>query len=380
VDSIEQQEALGFVSRAPRWALAHKFPAQEEMTELLTVDWQVGRTGALTPVARLKPVFVGGATVSNATLHNLDEIERKDVRIGDIVVVRRAGDVIPEVAAVVLSRRPAKTKKIKVPNRCPVCGSDVERPEGEAIARCSGGLYCAAQRKNAILHFASRRAMDIEGLGDKLVEQLVDTGLVADVADLYSLNPDAVAALERMAEKSAQNLLQSLERSKSTTLPRFLFALGIREVGEATAQTLANHYRSLDKIMAADVEGLQEVPDVGPVVAAHIEAFFHQAHNRKVIDKLRAAGIHWPAIKAPAREAQPLAGKTVVLTGTLGSMTRDEARERLQRLGAKVAGSVSAKTSLVVAGEAAGSKLDKANALGVEVIDEATLLALLGRT
>lgn len=377
VDRLQQQQVLGFVSRAPRWAIAHKFPAQEAITRLLAIDVQVGRTGAITPVARLEPVEVGGVTVTNATLHNQDEIERLDARVGDTVVIYRAGDVIPKVASVVRSQRPKRTRRFKMPTHCPECDSDIEHIDGETIQRCSGGLFCPAQRKEAIKHFASRRAMDIEGLGDKLVEQLVDAGLIKDVADVYSLKLEDVAALERMAEKSAQNLLQALEKSKSTSLSRFLYALGIREVGEATARTLANYYTMLDKVKAADSESLQAVPDVGPIVASHIVTFFQQTHNLEVIDKLRAAGIHWPAVKAPAREEQPLAGKTVVLTGTLSSLTRDEAKQQLQKLGAKVAGSVSSKTDLVIAGEAAGSKRDKAEKLGIEVVDEDGLLQIL---
>lgn len=377
VDDLAQQQVLGFVSRAPRWAIAHKFPAQEAITQLLGIDVQVGRTGALTPVARLAPVEVGGVTVTNATLHNQDEIERMDVRVGDTVVVYRAGDVIPKVDSVVLSQRPKHTRRFEMPKHCPECGSDVEREEGEAIMRCSGGLFCPAQRKQAIKHFASRRAMDIEGLGDKLVDQLVDAGLVENPADLYQLSLEAVAGLERMAEKSARNLLDALEKSKSTTLARFLFALGIREVGETTALSLANHYRSLDAIMQADAENLQTVPDVGPVVAAHVVTFFKQRHNREVIDKLLAAGVHWPWIEKIETAALPLAGKTAVLTGTLSSLSRDEAKQKLQALGAKVAGSVSKKTDLVIAGEAAGSKLEKAEALGIEILDESGLITLL---
>jgi DNA ligase (NAD+) len=378
VDSQELQAELGFVSRAPRWAIAHKFPAQEELTVLQDVEWQVGRTGALTPVARLEPVHVAGVVVSNATLHNLDEIERKDVRVGDTVIVRRAGDVIPEVVSVVSARRPRHSKKIHLPKHCPVCGAEVERPEGEAVARCTGGLFCPAQRKNAIKHFASRRAMDIEGLGDKLVEQLVDSGLVESVADLYDLTVDQLAGLERMAEKSAHNLVAALDKSKDTSLARFLFALGIREVGEATAQNLAQHYGDLKKLMSADEEHLQTVPDVGPIVAQHIEHFFRQAHNREVIHKLLDAGIQWPKVKVRDVAELPLAGKTVVLTGTL-SLPRDEVKAELQALGAKVTGSVSKKTDMVIAGEAAGSKLEKAQALGIEILDEAALRKLLGR-
>jgi DNA ligase (NAD+) len=378
VDRLDLQAELGFVSRAPRWAIAHKFPAQEEMTVLLGVDWQVGRTGALTPVARLEPVHVAGVTVSNATLHNLDEIERKDVRIGDTVIVRRAGDVIPEVVSVVMSKRPAHTKAIHLPRKCPVCGSEVERAEGEAVARCTGGLYCSAQRKTAIRHFAGRRAMDIEGLGEKLIDQLVDEELIGSVADLYDLTLEQLAGLERMAEKSAQNILDALTKSKSTTLARFLFALGIREVGEATAQNLAQFFGDLESLMNADAEALQEVPDVGPVVAEHVAHFFREQHNREVIDKLLEAGIQWPKVEKRDTAKLPLTGKIVVLTGAL-SMSRDEAKEKLQALGAKVAGSVSSKTDLVVAGEAAGSKLDKAHELGIDVIDEAGLMALFER-
>jgi len=384
VDQLAQQQVLGFVSRAPRWAIAHKFPAQEAITQLLDIDVQVGRTGALTPVARLAPVEVGGVTVTNATLHNQDEIERMDLRfdgvVGDTVVVYRAGDVIPKVASVVLSQRPERLKHIesfKMKLKCPECDSDVEREEGEAIMRCSGGLFCPAQRKQAIKHFASRRAMDIEGLGDKLVDQLVDADLIHNPADLYQLSLDAVAGLERMATKSAENLLRGLDGSKSTTLGRFLFALGIREVGETTAQNLANHYRELDAIEQADEEDLQTVTDVGPIVAAHVVTFFKQTHNREVVDQLIAQGVHWPAIEAVEMESLPLAGKTVVLTGTLTQMGRSEAKEQLQKLGAKVVGSVSKNTNWVIAGETAGSKREKAEKLGIEILDEAGLIALL---
>lgn len=380
VNRFDQQELLGFVTRAPRWAIAHKFPAQEEITRLLDIEVQVGRTGAITPVARLEPVFVGGVTVSNATLHNEDEIRRKDVRIGDTVIVRRAGDVIPEVASVVVSKRLKNAKPFVMPKQCPVCGSDVIRAEGEAVARCSGGLYCSAQRKEAIKHFASRKAMDIDGLGDKLVEQLADEDLIHDVADLYSLTQDQLAKLERMGDKSAANLIAALEKSKQTSLARFLYALGIREVGEATAQSLANHFTALELIESASEEALQQVPDVGPVVAAHISAFFHQAHNLEVIEKLIQVGVNWPAVEQPVATEQPLAGKTIVLTGTLSSLTRDEAKQRLQALGAKVAGSVSKKTDLVIAGEEAGSKLTKAQQLGVKVIDEEEFVKLLQKS
>ncbi|HEX5056798.1 MAG TPA: NAD-dependent DNA ligase LigA [Gammaproteobacteria bacterium] len=377
VNSLKLQRELGFVSRAPRWAVAHKYPAQEQQTLLLDVEFQVGRTGALTPVARLQPVSVGGVTVSNATLHNMDEIERKDIRIGDMVIVRRAGDVIPEVASVIVDRRPDGAKKIRLPKKCPVCGSDILREEEEAVARCIGGLYCAAQRKQAIRHYASRRALDIEGLGDKLVEQVVDAGLVKHVDDVYRLTREQWAGLERMGEKSADNLLQALEKSKSTTLSRFIYALGIREVGEATAANLARHFGRLDKLIGADEAGLQEVPDIGPVVAQHVAAFFRQDHNRDVIQQLRRAGVHWPEQDPVAAAPKPLDGRTYVLTGTLTAMTRDEAKEKLETLGAKVAGSVSKNTTGVVAGESPGSKLEKAEKLGVPVLDEAQFLRLL---
>ncbi len=376
VDELALQQQLGFIAKSPRWAVAHKFPAQEEMTRVLEVEFQVGRTGAITPVARLEPVFVGGVTVSNATLHNADEIERLGLQIGDYVIVRRAGDVIPQVAKVVEERRGADVRPVVFPCQCPVCGSLVERDPGEAVARCSGGLVCEAQRKEAIKHFASRRAMDVDGLGDKLVEQLVDAGMVKNLPDLYRLQLAEVAGLERMAEKSADNLLKALEKSKSTTLARFLFALGIREVGEATAATLARHFGGLDALMSASEEVLQQVPDVGPVVAKHIVNFFAQPHQREVVQALREAGVHWVEGEAQVGE-QPLAGKTFVLTGTLEQLSRDDAKDRLQSLGAKVAGSVSAKTHVVVAGPGAGSKLAKATELGIEIMDEAGLLALL---
>ncbi|MGA7802428.1 MAG: NAD-dependent DNA ligase LigA [Gammaproteobacteria bacterium] len=379
VDRVDYQQALGFVARAPRWAVARKFPAQEENTRVLDVEWQVGRTGALTPVARLEPVFVGGVTVTNATLHNQDEIDRKDVRIGDTVAIRRAGDVIPEVVSVVISKRPRNARKVHYPDQCPVCGSDVIRPEGEAAARCTGGLGCAAQRKEGIKHFASRRAMDVDGLGDKLVEQLVDKELIHDAADLYALTADRLAGLERMAEKSAQNLVDALDRSRNTSLARFLYALGIPEVGEATARQLANAFGTLEAVREASAEDLREVPDIGPVVAQEIHAFFRQKHNRQVIDKLTAAGVHWPEVKVSRPETLPLAGKTFVLTGSLESFTRSDARDRLQALGAKVSGSVSKKTDYVVAGADAGSKYDKARALGVEILDEDAFAGLLER-
>lgn len=377
VDSLAQQRRLGFRSREPRWAVAHKYPAQEMSTVLLDVEFQVGRTGAITPVARLQPVFVGGVTVSNATLHNADEVERLGVRIGDTVIVRRAGDVIPQVVQVVPEKRPTDARAIVFPPVCPVCGSPVERVEGEVAVRCTGGLFCAAQLKGTLLHFKHRRAMDIEGLGDKLAEQLVDQKLVESVADLYTLNLDTLAGLERKALKSAQNLLDALERSKQTTLPRFLFALGIPEVGEATALALANYFGELDAVMDADLEKLQRVPDVGPVVAEHLVDFFATERNREVIRQLLAAGVRWPAIVARARDELPLAGKIFVLTGGLEVLTRDQAKERLQFLGAKVAGSVSKKTDFVVAGPGAGSKLTAAQELGIEILDEAAFVTWL---
>ena len=377
VNDLKQQRELGFVSRAPRWATAHKFPAQEELTTLLDVEFQVGRTGAITPVARLEPVFVGGVTVSNATLHNMDEITRMDVRKGDTVIVHRAGDVIPKVVKVVLERRPDSSRPLVLPSHCPVCGSDIIKPEGEAVARCSGGLFCQAQVKEAIKHFASRKAMDVDGLGDKLVEQMVDQGLIAHVSDLYQLKTEQVAAMERMGEKSADNLINALEKSKATTLPRFLFALGIREVGEATALNLANYFGNLDSLKQADAEILQQVPDVGPIVADHIATFFQQPHNLEIIDALIQAGVHWQEQEAIDRDSLPLAGKTYVLTGTLNLMTRDDAKQYLQNLGAKVSGSVSKKSDAVVAGEKAGSKLAKAESLGVPVLDETAFIAML---
>ena len=376
LDSAEQQRKMGFTTHAPRWAIAHKFAPEEATTEVLDIHAQVGRTGALTPVARLKPVFVGGVTVSSATLHNEDEVRRKDVRIGDTVVVRRAGDVIPEVVRVVSELRPPKARTFEMPKECPVCGSKVIREQGKAAARCSGGLFCPAQRKQAIRHFASRRAMDIEGLGEKLVDQLVDRGLLQTVADLYVLNADQFAELDRMAEKSASNLIEAIEKSKATTLARFLFALGIPEVGQATAQALADHFGELSAVMDADEETLMRVPDVGPVVAQDIATFFREARNREVVERLRQAGAHWEEGRPNGHE-QPLAGNTFVITGTLAAMTREEAKERLQALGAKVSDSVSRKTGYLVVGEGPGSKLEKAKALGVEILDEAGLLRLL---
>ena len=380
VNSIALQEKLGFVARAPRWAIAYKFPAVEQLTELLGVDFQVGRTGAITPVARLKPVHVAGVTVSNATLHNMDEIERLGVRIGDTVTVRRAGDVIPQIVGVVADRRPDDSQAIALPARCPVCDSHIERVEGEAVARCTGGLVCAAQRKEAIKHFASRQALDIEGLGDKLVEQMVSAGLIDSVGDLFSLTLEQVAGLERMAEKSAQNLLDALEKAKHTTLARFLFALGIREVGTVTAQNLAAHFGFLDRLMNASKDDLVAIRDVGDIMAEHIVNFFAEEHNREVIRQLREAGVTFDE-KEPvqADEDAPLAGKTAVITGTLSDMTRDDAKAALEALGAKVTGSVSAKTDFLVAGEKAGSKLTKAQGLGVQVLDEAAFKTMLAQ-
>lgn len=377
VNSFAEQQALGFVSRAPRWAIAEKFPAQEEMTRLESVDFQVGRTGALTPVARLAPVFVGGAMVSNATLHNMDEIARKDVRVGDTVVIRRAGDVIPEVVSVVLERRPSNAKKITLPTHCPVCNSDVVHTEDEAVARCIGELVCPAQRKGSFEHFAGRKAMDIDGLGERLIGVMVDNGMLTTVADIYSLQLDAVAGLERMGGKSADNLMVAIEASKQTSLAKFIYALGIREVGESTANNLANHFGSLEAISRADIESLQTTPDVGHVVATNLHAFFREAHNQDVIAALRAAGVNWPDVEVPTADQQPLANKIFVLTGSLTTMSRDEAKAKLMALGAKVSGSVSKKTDYVIAGEAAGSKLAKAEALGVKIQDETWLQSLL---
>jgi DNA ligase (NAD+) len=377
VNRLDWQQQLGFVTREPRWAVAHKYPAQEEMTQVLAIDVQVGRTGKLTPVAKLAPVFVGGVTVTNATLHNELEARRKDVRVGDTVIVRRAGDVIPEVVSVVLNKRPQNALLFTMMSHCPVCGSLAEREEGEADHRCTGGLFCNAQRKQAVWHFAHRRAMDIEGLGDKLVDQLVDSGQVNTLADLYHLKLETLAAMDRMAEKSAINLLEALEQSKQATLPRFLFGLGIRHVGEATAKELARHFGQLAAIMEASEDALLQVPDVGPIVAHSIHTFFAQAHNREVVQALRDAGVSWAEGEALAPTEMPLSGITVVLTGTLQSMGRDEAKDKLEALGAKVAGSVSKKTSYVVAGAEAGSKLDKAQALGVPVLDDEGLALLL---
>ena len=394
LDRFDQQRAMGFVSRAPRWAIAHKYPAQEQQTVIEAIDVQVGRTGAVTPVARLLPVQVAGVVVTNATLHNADQVARLDVRIGDTVIVRRAGDVIPEVVRVVEDRRPAGTEQWFMPVKCPICGSTVEREEGEVVSRCTGGLYCPAQRKQALIHFSSRRAMDIDGLGERLIEDLVDFGYVKTIADLYTLRLDDFLAMKRrteerdgstpesvkagkVASKWAENLVQAIDASRVSVLERVLFALGIRDVGESTAKTLARHFGALDPIMSADESLLREVPDIGPVVAARIAHFFAQAHNREVIEALRANGVHWP--EGPPQRAQdgPLVGKTIVLTGGLASMSRDEAGMKLEALGGKISGSVSKKTSIVIAGDAAGSKLSKARELGLEIWDEAKLLSFL---
>jgi DNA ligase (NAD+) len=379
VNALRQQQALGFVSRAPRFAVAHKFPAEEASTELLGIDVQVGRTGAITPVARLRPVFVGGTTVSNATLHNEDEVRRKDLKIGDTVVVRRAGDVIPEVAAVISAKRPPDAREWLMPTRCPECDSAIVRLEGEAVARCTGGLFCPAQRKQALLHFAQRRAMNIEGLGEKLVDQIVEQGLVRTPADLYRLGLVQLASLERMAEKSAQNLLDGINHSRATNLARFVYGLGIRHVGEATAKDLARHFGKLDAIMSASVEQLLHVNDVGPVVAQSIRRFFDEPHNVEVVEQLRACGVQWPESEPVGRSVVggAFAGKTVVLTGTLPTLSREAAKEQLEAAGAKVAGSVSKKTDYVIAGAEAGSKLDKAQELGIAVLDEESFLKLL---
>ena len=377
VDELKFQDVMGFVSRAPRWAIARKFPAQEEMTKLTGIDIQVGRTGALTPVARLEPVFVGGVTVSNATLHNQDEIDRLDVRVGDNVIVRRAGDVIPQIVSVVKSKRTGKPRRFHLPDTCPVCGSETARFEDEAVTFCTGGLFCEAQRKEAIKHFASRRAMNIDGLGDKLVEQLVDEGLIHTIADLYLLDVESLIKLERMAEKSAKNLVASLEKSKTTTLARFIFSLGIHSVGETTAQTLANHFSTLENIMHASEDKLLEVPDVGPIVAENLITFFKQEHNIEVVEQLIFVGINWPKIQKKSVDEQPLAGKTFVVTGTLETMGRNDAKAALQELGAKVSGSVSKKTDYVVVGENPGSKASKAADLGITILDEKALIELL---
>jgi DNA ligase (NAD+) len=377
VNSLEAQQRLGFVTREPRWAVAHKYPAQEELTTVQAIEVQVGRTGKLTPVAKLTPVFVGGVTVTNATLHNEDEARRKDVRVGDTVIVRRAGDVIPEVVSVVLEKRMQDAQLFTMPSHCPVCSSLSVREEGEADYRCTGGLFCSAQRKQAILHFAHRRAVEIEDLGDKLVEQLVDAGIVNTLPDLYKLGLTALSQLDRMAEKSAANVLAGIEKSKSTTLPKFLFGLGIRHVGEATAKELSRHFGTLDAIMDATLDQLLQVSDVGPTVAQSIRTFFDQAHNREVVEQLKACGVHWKEGVASAGASLPLTGQTFVLTGTLQTMGRDEAQAKLEMLGAKVSGSVSKKTHAVVAGVEAGSKLEKAQSLGVTVLDESAFQELL---
>jgi DNA ligase (NAD+) len=379
VNSLALQKRLGFVTREPRWAVAHKYPAHEESTVVRDVEFQVGRTGALTPVARLEPVFVGGVTVSNATLHNMDELRRKDVHIGDTVIVRRAGDVIPEIVQVIVERRPKDARNVQLPTKCPVCGSDVEQSEGEAVARCTGGLYCAAQRKEALRHFASRRAMDVEGLGSKLIDQLVDADLVRTPADLYALTLEQLSNLDRMGEKSAQNLLDAFIASKRTTLKRFLFALGIRDVGETTAGTLESHFGSLERLMTASEAEIQEAPDVGPVIAAHIHHFFNQPHNLEVIQTLRKSGVTWTESEPRRVSEGPLTGKTFVITGTLPTLSRDEAKDRILAKGGKVSESVSKKTSYVVVGADAGSKLQKAQQLGVAILDEAALLSILQR-
>ncbi len=377
VNDLALQEKLGFATKSPRWAIAHKFPAEEATTRVRSIDVQVGRTGSITPVARLEPVTVGGVTITNATLHNEDEVRRKDVRVGDTVVVRRAGDVIPEVVRVVKEKRPPNAQPFQMPQRCPVCDSVLERPEGEAVTRCPAGLSCDAQFKEALKHFVSRKAMDIEGLGEKLIEQLVDAGLLKNPADIYRLRQEQLAGLERMGQKSADNVLRAIEKSKRTTLPRFLYALGIREVGEATANNLAQHFKSLETIQNASLEELQQVPDVGPVVAEHIYHFFRNPKNQRVIEDLLAQGIHWPEIPDDAHRPQPLAGENIVLTGSLQSMSRSQAKAALQSLGAKVTSSVSKNTQRVIAGEKAGSKLVRAEELGVPVVDENWLLDLL---
>ncbi|QYM94794.1 NAD-dependent DNA ligase LigA [Dickeya ananatis] len=382
VNELALQERLGFVARAPRWAVAFKFPAQEQLTWLRDVEFQVGRTGAITPVARLEPVAVAGVVVSNATLHNADEIERLGIQIGDRVAVRRAGDVIPQIVSVVLSERPSDARPIVFPEHCPVCDSELERVEGEAVTRCTGGLFCAAQRKEALKHFVSRRALDVEGMGDKIIDQLVEKEYVKTPADLFRLDIGILTRLDRMGPKSAQNLVSALDKAKSTTFARFLYALGIRDVGEATAANLASHFGTLEALQAADLDALQQVQDVGIVVATHVRNFLDEAHNQQVIQALISdeVGIHWPAPVRVDVEAStsPFAGKTVVLTGSLSQLSRDEAKDRLTALGAKVSGSVSKKTDLVIAGEAAGSKLVKAQELGIAVIDEAEMMRLLG--
>jgi DNA ligase (NAD+) len=376
VNDIALQEELGFVARAPRWAIAHKFPAQEEVTQLLGVDFQVGRTGALTPVARLEPVSVGGVTVSNATLHNMDEIERLGVKIKDFVIIRRAGDVIPQVVSIIEERRPEDIVEISAPAACPVCASPVERAEGEAVIRCTGGLICSSQRNEALKHFASRKAMDIDGLGDKLVEVLTEKGFVKSISDLFRVNKEQLVSLDRMGDKSAENLLQALESSKNTTLPKFLYALGIREVGEVTAKNVANHFLTIDAVMAASREELESISDVGPIVAQHINAFFDNEDNRQQVQELLELGVNWPEIEQKSDDELPLKGSTYVITGSFGGISRPQIKEQLEALGAKVAGSVSKNTTALIAGEKAGSKLSKAESLGVEVLGTAFLDSL----
>ena len=377
INNLELQKKLGFVSRAPRWAIAYKFPAQEEMTVLHDIDLQVGRTGAITPVARLEPIFVGGATISNATLHNFGEVKRLDIRKGDTVVIRRAGDVIPQIVSVVPSRRLNNANKYKAPTKCPICGSEAERAESEAVLRCSGGLICSAQQRQAIKHFASRKAMDIEGLGDRIVEQLVEEALINNIADLYTLKPKQLMQLDRMGEKSAMNLLEAIEQSKITSLPNFIYSLGIREVGEATARSLANHFGTLKKLYEASKGQLLEVEDVGEIVAHHILLFFQQAYNIEIVESLQDAGVCWPDIDLKMLDKMPLAGNTYVVTGTLEAMSRDEAKAELEALGAKVATSVSNKTTALIAGAVVGSKLTKASALRISILNEAEFLSLL---
>jgi len=376
LNTLALQERLGFVARAPRWAIAYKFPAQERMTQVLDINFQVGRTGAITPVARLEPIFVGGVTVSNATLHNFDELYRKDIRVGDTVIIRRAGDVIPEVAQVVLEKRPQGTHLVKIPTTCPVCHSEVIKEEDEAVARCMGGLYCPAQLSQSIRHYASRRAMDIEGLGDKLVEQLVEQHLVKDITGIYQLSEEQFSQLERMGEKSAKNLSEAIEKSKETTFPRFLYALGIREVGEATALLLAKHFRDLKKLVSASIEDLESIRDIGPTVADHIHGFFKQKHNVELIEELQQVGVHWPLLPDVSIKS-PLKDKIFVLTGSLSSLSREEAKEKLELLGACVSNSVSKKTDYVVVGEDPGSKLAKAEKLSIKILDENQFLELL---
>ena len=379
VDSINLQQQLGFIAKAPRWAIAHKFPAEEEITKLLAVDFQVGRTGAITPVARLEPVFVGGVNVSNATLHNMDEIERLGIMLGDTVIIRRAGDVIPQIVSVVLDRRPADAKPITRPVDCPICHSPVEKEAEQAIYRCSGGLVCSAQRTQSMIHFASRKAMDIDGLGDKLIEVMCEKNMVKTLSDIYRVSVEQLAELDRMGEKSASNVINAINKSKQTTLAKFLFGLGIREVGEVTALNLANELKDIWSIAEADTNRLEAIKDVGPIVARHIVAFFSNQENIKVINELLELGVSWPAVESPNEELMPLIGQTWVLTGTLNEMKRNDAKQRLIELGAKVSGSVSKKTTKVVAGESSGSKLTKAQELGVDVIDEATFIEFLSQ-